>query len=114
MTLVRTISQGNALDEYISPGLQVDDQVRTRNLLAERLVNPIVHIEFVTLQVDAGEEGILCERIVGDQVAALREDGRHGAVLLSITAEQEEDLGLEGVALAIAIKRRKKGVLLED
>ena len=36
------------------------------------------------------------------------------AALLVVAAEQEEDLGLEGVAGAVGVEVREEGILLED
>jgi hypothetical protein len=64
------------------------------------------------LQVEAREQGILGESVVGNQAAQLQQP-RNRLVLLPVAAEQEEDLGLEGVALAIGVEVREEGVLLE-
>jgi hypothetical protein len=67
-------------------------------------VHPVIHVEFIALQVDAGKKRILGERIIRDQELALRQQVRNGPMLLVVTAQQEEDLGLKGIAFAIAVE----------
>jgi len=42
-----------------------------------------------------------------------RELGSHAAPLLMVSAEQEEKLGLEGIALAVGVKRTEEWVFLK-
>ena len=48
-------------------GVQVDEQVGHGDLLRQGFVHAVVHLQFVALQVDAGEERVLGEGVIGDQ-----------------------------------------------
>ena len=67
-------------------------------------MDALVHFEFVAFQVDAGEQAVLGKGIVGKQRLAGLQDGINPPALLVVAAEQEENLGLEGVAIAVAVK----------
>ncbi len=75
-------------------------------------MQPEVGVELVAAQVELGEQRVLLEGVVGDQVSA-GQDFRDRLALLVVAAEQEEDLGLEGVALPVAVEVGQEGILLE-
>ncbi len=52
------------------------------------------------------------EGVIGHQ-GTLRQPQRHPIALLVVAAQQEEDLGLEGVAPPVGIEVGQEGVLLE-
>ena len=59
------------------------------------------------------EQPILGEKVIADERAARKRAG-DDAVLLSVTAQQKEDLSLEGVARPISVEVTQERVLLED
>ena len=60
------------------------------------------------------KSAVLGEGVIGEQGFAGVDDGGDTAPLLVVAAEQEEDLGLEGVAGAVGIEIGEEGVFLED
>jgi len=76
-------------------------------------VHEVVHIQFVTPEVDACKKCVLFESVIGDQVLPFSKQGGDAAALLMIAAEQEEDLGLEGITIAVRVEGTQKGILLE-
>ncbi len=74
----------------------------------------MIHGQFIALQVDPRKERVFGKGVIGQQGFALVQNSRDGAVLLAVAAEQEKDLGLEGVTGAVPVKIREEGILLED
>jgi hypothetical protein len=114
VALVGAVAQGDALHEGVGAGAQVDEQVRHGDLLGQGFMDALVHLQFIPSQVDAGEEGVLGEGVIGKQGFAGGDDGRDAAALLVVAAEQEEDLGLEGIAGPVGVEIGEEGVFLED
>ena len=114
VAFIGTVAQGDALHEGVGSGTQVDEQVRQGDLFSQSLVNAVIHLQFIPGQVDAGEEGILGEGVIGKQGPARGDDSGDTPALLVIAAEKEEDLGLEGVTGAVRIEIREERVLLKD
>ena len=82
------------------------------NLLCQCIVNKLVNPELLILQIELRKKLVLVEKIVADQRILLQSVGYH-VVLLSISAEKEENLGGEGVALSVLVELRQEGILLE-
>lgn len=75
-------------------------------------MHPFVHLQFIVDQIELGKQAVFVKEIVADQPAA-RQGLGDDAVLLVIAADQEENLGLEGVAGAIGVEITEKRVLFE-
>lgn len=67
-------------------------------------MNPVIGLQFVAFQIDAGEKGIFFESIICDQVLVLSQQLADPFPLLVIAAEQEEDLCLKGISFPIRVK----------
>ena len=95
---------------HSAPVVRVTDEMRAH----QRLVDTLVHVEFVAFQINAGEQAVLGKSIVGNERLAGLQNGPDPASLLVVTAEQEENLGLEGVAFTVAVKVGEERVFFED
>lgn len=114
LAFVRAVAQGNALHERIGGGLQINEQVGSLDLFGERFMYLVIHLEFIALEVDAGEERVFGKGVISEQIFSGADHFMDGAALLVIAAQQKEDLGLKSIALTVAIKIREERILLED
>ena len=113
VAFVGAVTQGDALHQYFGIRPQINEQVGEGNLFGQRLVDAAIHFQFVTLQVDAGEERVFGEGVIGEQVFFRAHHFGHAAALLVIAREQKEDLRLEGVTRTVAVKIGQEWILLE-
>src|SRR5512138_2021943 len=77
-------------------------------------MDAVIHVELVAFEVDAGEQRVLGEGVIGDQIFAGRQQVVHSAALLVIAAQQKEDLRLKRISFAVGIEIGQKRILLED
>jgi len=47
----------------------------------------VIHIEFIAFEIDAGEERVFCERVIGEKIFACADDLMNGAALLMLAAQ---------------------------
>ena len=114
VALVGAIAHGDPFHQRVGARAQVNHQLGFGDLLGQRFLHTVIHLQFVAAQVDAGKEGVLLEGIVRNERLGLGQPVADVAALLMVAAEQEEDLRLEGVALAVGVKVAQKGVLFKD
>jgi hypothetical protein len=74
----------------------------------------MIDLQFVTGDVDAGEEGIFIKGVVGNDGFAGSQSAGYDVVLLVIAAHQKEYLGLKGIATAVTVKIAQKGIFFKD
>ena len=67
-------------------------------------MNAIVHLQFITGEVDAGKQGILLEGIVRKQAFLIGKQITNGFTLLVVAAQQEENLGLKGIPFPVRVE----------
>jgi hypothetical protein len=114
LTFVRPVAIGDALHEHICGSLQVKDHIWFGDFLPQRLVDFMIHIEFIAAQVDACKQSIFGKGVICQQALAAGQHFGYGAVLLAVAAEQKEDLGLERIPGPVAVEIREEGILLEN
>jgi hypothetical protein len=110
--LVGPVAQGDALHQGRRARAQVDHEVGSHDALGEGAVQPLVGVQFVTVQVQVREQAVLGEGIVAEERLP-RQEAWHLALLV-IAAEQEKDLRLEREPLAVGVKVGEEGILLKD
>ena len=92
--------------EDIHRGLQVDDELRRRELRAEHLIVAVVHVEFGVAKIEVGEELVFFEDVIDDDDLA-----RSGSDLelpqLFVALDEERELRLEGGSGLIAFHRSR-------
>ena len=99
--------------EHVEPRLQVDDEVRLHHPRAEMLVDALVEGQLVRVERDRGEDPVFGEEVVAH--GGLREQVLLEQLLLLLEpVEQEEELRLEGVLVAVLVEAGQEGVLLDD
>src|SRR5205823_14585906 len=97
--------------QHLRSGLEVDDEVRPRELPVEELVDLLVQAELIRVERDLREDGIPGEHVVRHR--PLREQVELlDRVLLAVALEQEEQLGLERMLLRVLVELPEKRVLL--
>ena len=74
----------------------------------------MIDIKLITAQVDAGKERVFIKGVIRNDVSACCQGGWNHLVLMGIATHQEEDLGLEGIALPVGIKTAKKRIFFKD
>ena len=63
LSFIRAVAQSNALHERVGGGLQVNKQIGLLDFFRERFMHFVIHIEFITLDVDTREKRIFGEEI---------------------------------------------------
>ena len=92
-----------AAHQRVGRCLEVDDEIGRGHVFREELVQALVDEQFVVIEVEAGEDLVLVEEIVGNR--RLREQiGLAQRQLLSMSAEQIEELRLQCRTLAPAVE----------
>jgi cyclophilin family peptidyl-prolyl cis-trans isomerase/HEAT repeat protein len=106
--IARTVAK--AADEYVGRGLEVNHEVRRRDVLREEVVESLVDEELVIVEIEIREDLVLVEQVIAD--GGLREEVAllHGH-LLPMAVEQVEELGLERSTGASAVKVGKERIL---
>src|SRR6202040_2993208 len=99
-------------EQDLRPCFEIDDQVRTGKALVEQLEDLPVELELVGAERDGREDRVLGEEIVSDRAAA-EQLALPELALLPIALEQEEELGLEGMAFGRVVKVPEEGILLD-
>lgn len=87
LAFVWTVAQGDALHQRLGGRPQIDHQGRGRNLLGQGFVHPVVHFQFIALQIDAGEQRVFIESVIGDQIDAVGLGVWNHRALLAVAAE---------------------------
>src|SRR5437870_348387 len=92
-------------------GIEVDDEVRPRELPVEKLVDLLVQTELIGVEVEVREDDVPGEQVVGD--GPLREEIElPERALLAVALEQEEELGLERILSRVFVESPEKRILL--
>src|SRR3954454_1572507 len=91
-------------------GLQIDDQVRRRELFPEMVVVPVVGIEFLIVEIQAGKDLIFFEDEIRDD-HFLRPAPQIKGLQLLKSANQERELRLKCSSRRTLIKSSEKRVL---
>src|SRR5579862_5446192 len=99
-------------EQDVGAGLQVDDQIRAREPLVEQLEDLPVELELVGAERDGREDRVLGEEVVSDRAAA-EQLALPELALLPVALEQEEELGLEGMAFGLVVELPEEGILLD-
>src|SRR5438128_4660497 len=110
-TLVVPVALPEATQEHLRSGLEVDDEVRPRELPVEKLVDLLVQTELIGIEVELREDDVPREQVVGD--GPLREEIElPERALLAVALEQEEELSLERIFPRILVEPSEKRILL--
>jgi len=112
--LVGAVAVGNTLHERIRASAQVDHQVRLGDFLCQGCMHAVIYSQLIAFQVDAGKQRIFIKGVIGDNHMSGSQSFGDDLMLLLVAAEQEEDLRLEGIAAAVAIKVGEEGIFLEN
>src|ERR1700675_2663184 len=96
--------------QHFRRGLQIDDQVGRRNLFAKIIEVAIVRIEFLIVEVEAGEELVFFKNVIGDD-GLIRPRPQIERPQLLKAADQECQLGLEGSARFAFVKCLQKWIV---
>jgi hypothetical protein len=96
--------------------LQVDDEIGRRRVAREQIVQTLIDEELVVVEIQIREDLVLVEELVADR--HLREEIRLAERrLLTMAAQEIEELGLQGGARPIGVEvleERVFGVLEHD
>ena len=105
----------DAAQQDVGRRLQVDDEIRRRDVVREQLVQALVDEQLVVVEIQIREDLVLIEEVVADSHLA-EEIGLAERDLLAMAVEQVEELCLQGRAGAIGVEVGEEGVLgfLED
>src|ERR1700722_13910919 len=100
-----------ALLQHVGRGLKINHQVGGGQLLAKVVVVAIVGVEFLGVEMRAGEEFVFLKDEVGDH-GLLRSRPQMGGAKLLEAPHKKSELGLEGRAAIAFIKRIKERIRL--
>src|SRR5258708_6122929 len=107
----RRILLFQALLQHFGRGLQVNDEIRCGQLLAEMVVVAVIDFEFLIVQVEAGENLVLLEDKVGDYGFLRAWAQVEGAKLLE-AANHESKLRLEAGPRLAFVEGAEEGIVL--
>ena len=106
----------DALQEDIGTRLQVDDEVRRREIPLQKRRDLVVDMKLPIAQVDIRENPVLLKHIVAHD-SFVKEIGLRSLLQLLVPIHEKEHLGLEGVPPGIFVEILEERVslrLLED
>jgi len=108
--LRRALPLARTTEHDVGGGLEIDHQIRRRDVAGEQLVEPLVDEQLVVVEVQVRVDLVFLEQVVRDRT--LREQiGLPQADLLPVPVEQEEELRLQGRTRPIGVEVRQKGIL---
>src|SRR6266542_3275953 len=87
LALIGTVTESNTLHQSIGAGLQVNKQVRLLDLLCQRFMHLVVHIELIAFEIDLRKERILRKGVIGEKIIAGRNEFMHSPPLLMIATQ---------------------------
>lgn len=100
-------------DQTVEAALQIDDQIRLLHPLAQCGEHRVVERILVFVERQGGKNAILVERIIADD--HLMKEVELGELLdLSVAAEKEKHLRLEGISLRIDVEILQEWILLKS
>src|SRR5581483_6297785 len=105
----------HAPQEHVGRRLEVENQIRRRDVAREQLVEALVDEQLVVVEIQEREDLVLVEDVVANR--RLREEVRLAQRReLPVSVEQIEELGLKGGTGAVRVEVGEKGILrlLED
>src|SRR5271166_3013903 len=109
--LARSILLLKALLQHVGRRLQVDHKVRCGHVLPEQVVIPVVNLELLVAQIEAGKQLVFLEDVVGDKrlvgIALYIERGE-----LFVARDQKSELCLKGGAPLSVVKPFQKMIVL--
>src|SRR5688572_5980344 len=99
----------NAIEEHFGARLEVDDEVRLRQLRVEQRVDAVVEAELLLVERDRREDAVLREQVIRDD-ARVEEVALLQPHLLLVTREQIEELSLECVRALVLVEAREERI----
>src|SRR5260221_1229764 len=103
------LPRAQAFHQHVGRGLEIDDEVRRRDILCEQVIQPLINEELVVVQVQVGVDAVFFKNVVANR--DLREQvGLPTVHQLAMAVEQVEQLGLQRGAGAIRVEIREEGV----
>jgi len=101
---------GDALAQDFWPGLEIDDQVRARKASGQKLEITVVELQFLVVEIDAGENLVLFEDEIADDRAGLVGNAGVGEAAMALV--EEIQLRAKGSAGLFFIEGTEVGIVV--
>ena len=96
--------------QHVGRGLQVDDEIRRRQVRAQQLVEPLIDEQLVVVEVQVGVDLVALEEVVADRQLA-EEIALAQRRLLPVARQREEELRLEPGARPAGVEVGEKRIV---